>query len=94
MTKPTRIQLSRKLGWRLPPNTVKVDRTTKFGNPYPMLGDRAACVAAFRHWLETSLPGQEIAELARKELRGKSLGCWCGLDVPCHADVLLKIANR
>lgn len=30
---------------------------------------------------------------ARKELRGKSLACFCALDRPCHADVLLEIAN-
>lgn len=29
-----RVQLSRRLGWRMPENTVKVDRSTKFGNPY------------------------------------------------------------
>ncbi len=28
------------------------------------------------------------------ELRGKDLVCWCPLDQPCHADVLLEIANR
>jgi hypothetical protein len=27
------------------------------------------------------------------ELRGKDLMCWCPLDQPCHADVLLEIAN-
>lgn len=27
------------------------------------------------------------------ELRGKNLACWCALDQPCHADVLLEIAN-
>ncbi|QEX18539.1 hypothetical protein FRZ44_38460 [Hypericibacter terrae] len=27
-------------------------------------------------------------------LRGKNLACWCPLDRPCHADVLLEIANR
>lgn len=27
-------------------------------------------------------------------LRGKNLACWCGLDQPCHADVLLDLANR
>lgn len=26
-------------------------------------------------------------------LRGKNLACWCPLDEPCHADVLLEIAN-
>jgi len=29
----------------------------------------------------------------RRELRGKALACWCRLDAPCHADVLLEIAN-
>lgn len=28
------------------------------------------------------------------ELRGKDLACWCPLDKPCHADVLLRLANR
>jgi len=27
------------------------------------------------------------------DLRGKVLACWCPLDRPCHADVLLEIAN-
>lgn len=27
------------------------------------------------------------------ELRGHDLACWCPLDQPCHADVLLEIAN-
>ena len=27
------------------------------------------------------------------ELRGKDLACWCPLDQPCHADVLLELAN-
>ena len=28
------------------------------------------------------------------ELAGRDLACWCPLDQPCHADVLLEIANR
>ena len=27
-------------------------------------------------------------------LRGKNLACWCKPGEPCHADVLLEIANR
>lgn len=27
-------------------------------------------------------------------LRGRNLACWCALDQPCHADVLLEMANR
>ena len=29
-----------------------------------------------------------------KELRGANLSCWCPLDKPCHADILLKYANQ
>lgn len=28
------------------------------------------------------------------ELRGKNLACWCAPGEPCHADVLLELANR
>ena len=44
--KPQRVQLSRKKGWRMPPNTVKVDRTTKWGNPaiVGIDGPAAECV--------------------------------------------------
>lgn len=28
------------------------------------------------------------------ELRGKDLMCWCAIDKPCHADVLLELANK
>jgi len=30
---------------------------------------------------------------AKKELCGKNISCWCPLDQPCHADVLLELAN-
>lgn len=93
-SKPRRVQLSRRKGWRMPPNTAKVDRTTLFGNPYPPRDDspqaRVASVAAFRVHAE-SLPG--LREMAVRQLRGKNLACWCPLDKPCHADVLLEIAN-
>lgn len=29
----------------------------------------------------------------RTELAGKNLACWCDLDMPCHAAVLLTLAN-
>lgn len=29
-----------------------------------------------------------------EELRGKNLVCWCDLDQPCHADILLRFANQ
>ena len=30
---PRRVQLRRSKGWTMPPDTVKVDRTTRWGNP-------------------------------------------------------------
>jgi len=35
-----------------------------------------------------------VAGLSKIELRGKNLACWCALDQPCHADVLLELANQ
>lgn len=29
----------------------------------------------------------------RARLGGRNLACWCALDQPCHADVLLKLAR-
>jgi hypothetical protein len=34
------------------------------------------------------------AALERSDLRGRDLACWCPLDQPCHADVLIELANR
>jgi len=110
--KPQRIQLSRAKGWRMPPNTVKVDRATTWGNPFIVgpNGDAAYCVQKFRyllggyHALESDACSQRqdaaIAAIKKEKaagwptLRGKNLACWCALDKPCHADVLLEIANR
>lgn len=102
---PIRIQLSRKKGWRIPANSVKVSRPSKWGNPFkigetyprgPMhLGrtltvrDARHAVRLFRRWLFH----QKRAEGLVPELRGKNLACWCQLNQPCHADVLLELAN-
>lgn len=98
-----RITLSRAKGWRMPPNTVKVDRSTNWGNPFrigdPYYPTAEAAVARFRASL-TLLPrphpesymGNILARLP--ELRGKNLACWCKPGDPCHADVLLELANR
>ena len=37
--------------------------------------------------------GQHPAE-AVKALRGRDVGCWCGLDEECHGDPILEAANR
>lgn len=106
---PERIQLSRRKGWRKPENTVVVARPTKWGNPYRIGEDsgfyaiphnRWTAVAFFeldlRHgdgiWWESGYRHLTIDDV-RAELAGKNLACWCPLDQPCHADVLLELAN-
>lgn len=52
-------------------------------------------VAAFRAWVDDVLAnGNGRFKRDIETLRGKNLACWCPLDQPCHADVLLDIANR
>ena len=97
-----RIQLSRKRGWRMPPNTVIVSRPSKWGNPFKRtapgvglgLATNSQVVAAFEEWLCTTEAGLKILQQARQELRGKNLGCWCKIGEACHGDVLLGIANE
>jgi len=75
----------------MPPNTVKVDRSTIWGNPFPVgpeFPTAEKAVAAFR------VSVTPIARTIRSELAGKNLACWCPLDKPCHADVLLELANN
>lgn len=88
---PRRVQLSRKKGWRMPPNTMSVARPTKWGNPFPVTKDcdRAEAVRRFRTFLCNDKKMSECLD----ELRGKNLACWCPLNEPCHADVLLELAD-
>lgn len=92
---PTRVQLRRTKGWRMPPNAVKVDRSTRWGNPFGVGPGRTRrqAVAAFALHLAATEQDSLRAEI-RRELRGRDLACWCPLDQPCHADVLLLLANE
>ncbi|MFK8851184.1 DUF4326 domain-containing protein [Streptomyces sp. Ac-502] len=36
----------------------------------------------------------ELVDRAQRELAGRDLMCWCHESLPCHADVLLRIANK
>jgi len=96
---PQRIQRRRTRGWRMPANAVYVGRPTKWGNPFTVKSAlecsfaetveqaRRVCVEFFQDEAPVSAPSLE-------ELRGKDLVCWCPLDAPCHAGVLLEWANR
>lgn len=104
---PKRIQRKRTKGWKMPEGAVYVGRPTRWGNPFRVgnLGpddcmtcaDASEAVAKYRSELTTfgdaiNFTGCTPDEI-RQELRGKDLACWCQLDQPCHADVLLELAN-
>lgn len=94
---PKRIQMSRQRPWRAEnPDAVIVARPSKFGNPFKVTKERTAerAVELFRmsQELRFAVHPQSLADL-QFMLRGRDLACWCALDVPCHADVLLELAN-
>lgn len=135
MTRPVRLQLKRTRGFRLQEVSLatnglparKVDRSTRFGNPFVCSphncnrnpcdccpGATRCCVDVFREYVESGIEGRpsrtgslramldgDNGYLARNalvarlpELAGHNLACWCAPDAPCHADVLLDLANR
>lgn len=106
--KPKRIQRKRTKGWKMPRNAVYVGRPTQWGNPF-VIGsyarpagkqqhprndeiyvDRVNCLIFFREWAVQMLD-KDSSWL--DPLIGKDLACWCGEGEPCHADILLELAN-
>ena len=87
----------------MPAGAVKVDRTSKWGNPFivGVDGDREQCIQLYRQFVVGDALSERADVMASRhilndclaELRGKHLACWCPLDGPCHADVLLALAN-
>lgn len=131
MDKSVRVQLKRTKGWKMPGNTVKVDRSTRWGNPY-CVGEKVS-LAIVKRWGWVFSPSgktvvcadaaeavgrfrlcvgfdESIHPFIRKQLKGRSLGCWCKLCAahkdgkpfgvecpdcaPCHSDPLGILANN
>jgi uncharacterized protein DUF4326 len=101
LTTPIRIQLRRSKGWKMPENTVKVDRTTKWGNPFADGAHFRAQLAQHGYFDAKTKRGGTVrntVEDIRRELAGRNLACWCALPADgdtdsCHAAILLQIAN-
>lgn len=106
---PERIQRRRTPGWRMPPGAIYVGRPGPFGNPWSVGLVACGCRSAgeCQHNAFRAETAAEAVELFREhlsraprlmarirtELRGHDLACWCPLGQPCHADVLLALAN-
>jgi hypothetical protein len=92
---PQRVQRRRTRGEPgMPPGAIYVGRGSRWGNPVhvgPNI-DRAEAVRRYRELIASDRDPNLVAR-ARRDLAGRDLACWCPLDQPCHADVLLQLAN-
>lgn len=101
----------------MPPGAVKVDRTTKWGNPFSWRDAqdawggtdaeaRQAAVDMYHAHIIDGAPAPAEADgtidlhalrchyfAHLHELRGRDLACWCPAGEPCHADLLIEMAN-
>jgi hypothetical protein len=78
---------------------VYIGRGSRWGNPYShkegtaaswIVETREDAIRLYEEWLRAQ---PDLVAAAKKELKGKTLGCWCK-PLACHGDVLLKIANE
>lgn len=88
---------------KIEPFDVYIGRPGPWGNPFSHKDGTLAkyrvasideAISRYREWL---LSQPVMVARARRELRGKVLGCWCKTrnhpNAPCHGDVLAGVAN-
>lgn len=103
-----RVQRRRTKGWTMPANAIYVGRPTIYGNPWNgpdaveayrrfVAGVRSGCPAlgAIQYGLDVQLVFRKpIDQWPRlRQCLVFNMACWCPLSKPCHADVLLEVAN-
>lgn len=107
MAKPVRLRRQRGQKVKSPNGLpIKcVDPTSRWGNPFVIGKDglRREVIAKHREWFlwgsETKNVGRFkvcpvlLRGLVRQELGGYNLACPCRIELPCHADTLLEVAN-
>ncbi len=79
-----------------PAGAVTVDRTSRWGNPFPMTHEGGSGIGS-RDWACDEFVKYAASRLEREPrwldaLRGKDLVCWCA-PKRCHAETLLRLAN-
>lgn len=95
------VAVGRGTKWGNPVRIVPVHRSGPFdlerdgvgfiGQATDIEAARASAAHRYRNLVQQGL-APSVAEI-RVELAGRDLMCWCPLDQPCHADVLLELAN-
>ena len=93
---PDAVRVDRRTKWG---NPLTLDMMRERYPDHELGALRHLVVNAFRRLVEGRF--EERSEAASypshdeivAELHGRDLACWCPLDQPCHADVLLELAN-
>jgi hypothetical protein len=94
-------RLQHRRGVALPEGARYVGRPSRWGNPYVF--ERSSLqkgrvlvtspAEAVRRYETDLFADPDRRAEARRLLAGRDLACYCPLDGPCHADVLLRAAN-
>ena len=90
-----RIQRKRTKGWKMPEGAIYVGRPTIWGNPFRVSPNMPALEAKRRYavYIYAKVKGNREWRTEFEKLRGHDLACWCPLDQPCHADVLIELLD-
>lgn len=78
---------------------VYIGRPSEWGNPFSHKEGTiakykvASLDEALEKFREYFLGHPELIEKARKELKGKTLGCWCKPN-KCHGDIIAEIIDE
>lgn len=72
----------------LPKGSKLVARPSRWGNPFNLIRySPEKSLSLYRIWLNQKI--RENPDFL-KPLEGKNLACYCDLDKPCHADILIE----
>ena len=91
--------MTRVVNRRKAPFDVYIGRPSVWGNPFSHMPDtlaqfrvssREEAISRFREWF---LAQPELVARAKRELKGKVLGCWCKPS-SCHGDVIAEIVDE
>lgn len=84
----------------MPEGSIYVGRPSRWGNPFvpgkiyrDVMGREYICQDIDHAIRLHRACAFAMKTIIRNALRGHDLACWCPLDQPCHADVLLELAN-
>lgn len=78
---------------------VYIGRPSIWGNPFShkegtlaqfRVATREQAIAKYEEWIRAR---PDMVALAKSVLKAKVLACWCK-PLPCHGDVLARIANE